>query len=195
LEAQTQSTPDGILVVDENGNKLLQNRRFEEMFDIPQQIEEELHEQSLLQHVLPKIKNPDEFVKQMQYINSHKDETVRDEIEFKNGRIFDRYSAAVIGKDGTQYGRIWTFREITERKRNEEAVRRLSLAVEQSPVAILITDLDGNITYVNRRFTETTGYSSAEVLGKNPRILKSGQTSNADYRDMCDGTEFLYHGE
>ncbi len=159
-------------MLDENGNKLLQNLKFLEMFDIPQWVSEEAEEQSLLEHMLPETKNPEEFVKQLQYINSHKEQTVRDEVEFNNGRIFDRYSAAVIGKDGTHYGRIWTFREITERKRNEEAVRRLSLAVEQSPVSILITDLEGSITYVNRRFTDSSGYTSDEVLGKNPRILE-----------------------
>ena len=191
LEAQTHATPDGILVLDENGNKLLQNQKFLDMFDVPRWISEKADEKSLLEHVLKEIKNPEEFVKQVQYINSHKEETVRDEVEFKNGRIFDRYSAVVIGKDGTHYGRIWTFREITERKRNEEAVRRLSLAVEQSPVSILITDLEGSITYVNRRFTETSGYTSDEVLGENPRILKSGQTSNSEYKNMW---EAVTHG-
>lgn len=191
LEAQTLATPDGILVLDENGNRLLQNLKFLEMFNIPQWVSEEASEQSLLDYVLPGIKNPEEFVKQLQFINSHKEQTVRDEVEFNNGRIFDRYSAAVIGKDGTHYGRIWTFREITERKRNEEAVRRLSLAVEQSPVSILITDLEGNITYVNRRFTESLGYTSDEVLGKNPRILKSGQTPQSKYEEMW---ECVLHG-
>jgi PAS domain S-box-containing protein len=191
LEAQTHATPDGILVLDENGNRLLQNKKFLEMFDIPQWISERGDEKSPLEHVLREIKNPEEFVKRVQYINSHKEETVRDEVEFKNGRIFDRYSAVVIGKDGTHYGRIWTFREITERKRNEEAVRRLSLAVEQSPVAILITDLEGNITYVNRRFTDSSGYTSDEVMGKNPRILKSGQTPISEYKNMW---EAVSHG-
>jgi PAS domain S-box-containing protein len=191
LEAQTHATPDGILVVNTNGKTLLQNRRFLEMFDIPGWLSEKTDEQSLLQHVLPEIKNPGEFVKQVQYINSHKEATIRDEVEFNNGRIFDRYSTAVVGKDGTHYGRIWTFREITERKHNEEALRKLSLAVEQSPVTIVITDLDGNITYVNRRFTESSGYTFEEVRGKNPRILKSGYTSQAEYKEMW---EAVTHG-
>jgi PAS domain S-box-containing protein len=81
---------------------------------------------------------------------------------------------------------VWIFRDITERKRNENALRQLSQAVEQSPVSVVITDLRGNITYVNRRFTECTGYSFEEVSGRNPRILKSGYSSAADYVQMWD---------
>jgi PAS domain S-box-containing protein len=191
LEAQTHATPDGILVLDENGNRLLQNHKFLEMFNIPEWVNKEADEKSLLDYVLPEIRNPEEFIRQLQYINSHKEYTVRDEVEFNNGKIFDRYSAAVVGKGGIHYGRIWTFRDITERKRNEETVRRLSLAVEQSPVSIVITDLEGNITYVNRRFTESSGYTSDEVLGKNPRILKSEQAPQPKFKEMW---ESITHG-
>jgi len=186
LEAQTNATLDGILVVDEESNKLLQNRRFAEMFNVPQWICDQTDEKSLLEHILPNIRNPEEYVTQVQYINSHKDETIRDEIEFNNGRIFDRYSSPVIGKDGTHYGRIWAFREITERKRNEDAVRQLSLAVEQSPVSVVITDLLGNITYVNQCFCASAGYEPEEVLGRNPRIFKSGHTSPDEYKEMWE---------
>ena len=75
-------------------------------------------------------------------------------------------------------------RDITERRRNEEALRRLSLVVEQAPVSILITDKDANIEYVNPAFTAITGYTRDEVLGKNPRILQSGETPPEVYRDL-----------
>ena len=75
-------------------------------------------------------------------------------------------------------------RDVTERKKAEESLRKLSQAVEQSPVNVIITDLDGNIEYVNRRFSQLTGYTPAEVLGKNPRILKSGHTSDEEYRSL-----------
>ncbi|MEI6395675.1 MAG: PAS domain S-box protein [Verrucomicrobiota bacterium] len=73
-------------------------------------------------------------------------------------------------------------RDITTRKQAEEKLRDLSIAVEQSPAAIVITDTAGNIEYVNPKFNIVTGYSNAEVLGKNPRILKSGETSPEGYR-------------
>ena len=62
-----------------------------------------------------------------------------------------------------------------------ELLRNLSTAVEQSPVSVVITDLEACIQYVNPRFTEVTGYSSTEALGQNPRILQSGNTGKATY--------------
>ena len=72
-------------------------------------------------------------------------------------------------------------RNITERKVAEEQVRKLSLAVEQSPESIVITDLDANIEYVNEAFLKITGYSREEVIGQNPRILHSGKTAQSNY--------------
>ena len=85
---------------------------------------------------------------------------------------------------GRVRGCIAGFVDITARKKAEESLRKLSQAVEQSPVNVIITDLDGNIEYVNRRFSQLTGYTAAEVLGKNPRILKSGHTSDEEYRSL-----------
>jgi two-component system cell cycle sensor histidine kinase/response regulator CckA len=73
-----------------------------------------------------------------------------------------------------------------EMKRAFESLRKLSGAVEQSPVSVVITDTDGNIEYVNPKFTQATGYSSDEVLGMNPRILKSGEQSPEVYRDLWE---------
>jgi len=67
-----------------------------------------------------------------------------------------------------------------------EELRKLSAAVEQSPATVVITDTDGTIEYVNPRFTETTGYTPEEAIGQNPRILKSGDKSSADYREMWE---------
>ncbi|MGD0896363.1 MAG: PAS domain S-box protein [Thermoguttaceae bacterium] len=85
---------------------------------------------------------------------------------------------------GRVRGCIAAFVDITARKKAEESLRKLSQAVEQSPVNVIITDLNGNIEYVNRRFVQVTGYTSAESLGKNPRILKSGHTSDEEYRTL-----------
>jgi PAS domain S-box-containing protein len=71
-----------------------------------------------------------------------------------------------------------------ENVNNREQLRKLSTAVEQSPAATVITDLRGNIIYVNPRFTDVTGYSPTEAIGKNPRILKSGRTPPEVYPDL-----------
>ena len=81
-------------------------------------------------------------------------------------------------------GHLIIFRDITSRKENELHLLRLTQAVEQSPTSIVITDFDGNITYVNPQFTKLTGYSYDEAIGKNPNILQSGQTSDKEYREM-----------
>ena len=74
--------------------------------------------------------------------------------------------------------------DITDRKHQEDQLRKLSMAVEQSPESIVITDLDARIEYVNDAFLRVTGYSREEALGKNPKILQSGKTDPHIYGDM-----------
>lgn len=81
---------------------------------------------------------------------------------------------------------VAVFHNITERMRTEEELRKLSLAVAQSPVSIIITGLDGRIEYVNPAFTLASGYSAAEAIGRNPNILKTGRTPQASYRQLWD---------
>lgn len=71
-------------------------------------------------------------------------------------------------------------------------LRKLSIAVEQSPVSVVITDLDSVIQYVNPRFTQVTGYSAAEAIGQKPHILNSGQTAKTVFHEMWD---HLHHGD
>lgn len=74
--------------------------------------------------------------------------------------------------------------DITKEKIAEDDVRKLSRAVKQSPVSIVIADTKGAIEYVNPKFENVSGYSFAEVVGKNPRILKSGETSPEEYKKL-----------
>jgi len=184
LEAQVNSTVDGILVVDENGRRVLINQRLIEFLRVPAEILSDASDAPLLEHVLGMVKDSESFVARVRYLYSHSTETGRDEVEFKDGRIFDRYSAPVLDKDWNYFGRVWSFRDITEEKRKEKALRQLSAAVEQSPVTVIITDLKGDITYVNPKFTQTTGYTFEEVLGKNPRILNSGYAQRETFQKL-----------
>ncbi len=79
---------------------------------------------------------------------------------------------------------VVTFTDVTARRATEQSLRKLSQAVEQSPSSVVITSADGNIEYVNPKFEAVTGYRAAEVVGANPRILKSGHMGEDQYAAM-----------
>jgi len=92
--------------------------------------------------------------------------------------------APLLSDSGAVRGGVVVFRDISDRRRAEERLRRLSSAVEQTADSVLITDQKGTIEYVNPAFEATTGYSSSEVLGRNPNILKSGVQGPEYYREL-----------
>ncbi|MDD5128513.1 MAG: PAS domain S-box protein [Candidatus Omnitrophica bacterium] len=104
------------------------------------------------------------------------------------GRCAIDDSAAPIKSVNSQeaIGVVLVFRDVTQRNKMENELRELSVAVEQSPTCVVITDLKGDIQYINPKFTQITGYTSAEVIGKNPRILKSGGQSAEFYKNLWD---------
>ncbi|MBI5766238.1 MAG: PAS domain S-box protein [Verrucomicrobia bacterium] len=104
----------------------------------------------------------------------------------KTGEIFTELVvvAPVCDAEGKPMRFVAIKEDITLRKQAEENLRKLSRAVEQSPLSVAITDLSGAIEYVNPRFTEVTGYTLAEVMGQNPRVLKSGETPAEVYTEM-----------
>ena len=89
-------------------------------------------------------------------------------------------------KAGRVLGRLITWRDITEEKKAEAALRVFRHAIEQSPSAIVITDSEGHIDYVNRQFTRITGYDLEDIRGKTPRVLKSGETSEEIYKHLWE---------
>ena len=95
------------------------------------------------------------------------------------------YSAAPVrDAHGNITGGVVIGTDITDRKRIEDDLRKLSMAVEQSPATVVITDTQGKIEYVNPKFTRLTGYTPEEAIGQNPRILKSGETPTAVYKEL-----------
>jgi len=123
LEAQIDATIDGLLVVDEQGRRILFNQRLKDMWSVPEDILSEETDEPLLQYVVGQVREPETFLARVKELYLSKTETSRDEIEFKDGRIFDRYTAPLLGAEGRYYGRIWTFRDETARRQAERKLR------------------------------------------------------------------------
>jgi PAS domain S-box-containing protein len=132
LEAQGEASIDGILVIDPEGRMLSSNRRFAEMWGIPDAVVDRGDDEELIGVVLDKLQDPAAFTDRVQQLYREPELRGRDEIALKDGRVFDRYTAPIRGDDGTNYGRIWWFRDMTERKRAEQALQRAKAEAEAS---------------------------------------------------------------
>ncbi len=195
LEAQTNATADGLLIVDENQRIILTNQPLVELFNIPQHLLDHENDAALLQHVVSLSKYPEEFFEKVMYLYDHTTETSRDVIEFKSGMVLDRYSAPVLGNDGRNYGRIWTFHDITESKRAEEALREskalMDAIVENVPHMIFLKEAtDLRFIIFNRAGEDLLGYDRKDILGKNNLdLFPPEQAANfmAMDREVLDG--------
>jgi len=127
LEALVHSSQDGILVLDSHRQKVLQNRRLVEMWNMPPDIAESDNEEKRINFLMASIKNPGEFHKKLTHLCRHPDDAVRGEFELKGGAAVEAFSYPVLGKDGmAPYGRIWMFRDITEIRRYWRMLENLS---------------------------------------------------------------------
>jgi PAS domain S-box-containing protein len=181
LEAQSETSLDGILVIDNAGRPVFINRRFGELWKMPQSVLDARDDEKMREHSRDQVKDPVGFENKITYLSGHQDEKSRDEIELADGRCFDRYSSPLIGANGTYYGRIWYFRDITERKRLEHELRRLAVIAEQAPQGISMADLDGNLQFVNEAWAVMHGYESgAELVGKPLSIFHTDEQMKTD---------------
>jgi len=109
-----------------------------------------------------------------QVLNRTKDGTLR---------LIELHEKTIVLPEGKP-GILVVAKDVTSRRQTDEQLRKLSRAVEQSPASIVITDRCGNIEYVNPKFCQITGYTSNEVRGKNPRVLKSGELPAEKYQEL-----------
>lgn len=176
-----EGVQDGIWVTDKNDVIFYGNTALEKISGVPR---EEIQGKNILsdfpEETVGKLinyyKHAKKIKKPVWYVIRVKTLALKD--TWQNGWLIPQY------QDKVFTGIICTIRDVTERKEAEGSVRKLSIAVEQSPSMIVITDTEGKLEYVNPTFTELTGYSSVDAIGQKSNILKSGEQSTAFYKKM-----------
>ncbi len=181
-----ESTPDGMVIVGTDGLITMVNGRTEVLFGyhrtelIGQPVEMLVPERFKDQHPSHRSDYHDhpslrEMGAGMELLGCRKDGS-----EFPVEINLSHISS------GGQTQVLSVVRDITARKEAERELKKLSRAVEESPAAVFVTDRDGRIEYVNKVFTDITGYSLDDVVGQNPRLLKSGDQSPEFYQELWD---------
>lgn len=136
LQAQQEAILDGILVINENKTVVSCNRRFSQLWNIPEEVLASKRNDRLMSIILSLVKNPDAFLLRVQAIFKSPNELIREEVELLDGRFFDWYSAPVISKRGKNFGKIWSFRDITLNKLNERWLQEEKLRAENLNISL-----------------------------------------------------------
>ena len=169
LAAEHESSPDGILVVDPVGRVISVNRRFREMFGIPDELLACAREAALLALALHQVSDADALPSPRAISSRSSRESGHDELVLKDGRVIDRLTSPFKTADGENLGRIWFFRDITERRNAEASLRaseeRFRTLVEEAPDAIMLYDLDQDrLVSANKAAERLFGVSRNEIL-------------------------------
>ena len=189
LEATFESSVDGILVIDNQGRIVKYNKKFAAISDLPESLLLNKDNKLIFQYILDNVKDSENFLSKVKKLMSNPETVSFDLIEFKDGRIFERYSNPQL-INGKAVGRVLSFRDITDKKLSEEALREsekmLVTAFQRSPISIIITCAENGRYYdVNEIFLKETGYLREEVIGHTSLELNIF----ADYNERARLTE------
>ena len=164
LKAVIESTEDGILAVDKDGQTIIANERFRRMWQIPKDLFETKNDTEMLQFAMDQLKKPDQFLTQVTKLYDSQDESF-DILDFKDGRKFERFSSPMTRAE-EPIGRVWSFRDITEKAKAEKKLResenQFRTLVENLPVAVYQTTPgpDGRFLMANPAFLKIFGYEN-----------------------------------
>ncbi len=171
LSTQLETTVDGILIVDEVGTVLRYNQNFLDIWRIPESLIRSRSDEKLLEYVTDQCLYPDAFLSRVRYLYDHEQEKSFEEILLTDGRVLERYSGPMVGEKGVYYGRVWYFRDISDRKQSEEKLKyseaRFRRLFETAKDGIIIIDYHTEkIIDANPFIVDLLGYSPQEIIGK-----------------------------
>ena len=163
LAGTLDSTADGILVVDDKGRIASYNRKFLELWQFPEEVVASRDDNLALSHAIGQLKEPESFMKKVRELYNEKEAESFDVLEFKDGRVFERYSIPLKVEEKS-VGRVWSFRDVTKRKRLEEEQQIFMSLVEHSTDLIGIASLDGKVFYLNQAGQTLVGLDGLEEV-------------------------------
>lgn len=180
LELQHESSPDGILVVDEFAKVVSRNEHFLDMWRVPAHLRHSVDDPGMLEFAKNSVKDPKAFLAKIIYLYAHPGETSRDEIDLSDGRTFDRYTTPMVDSEGVYLGRVWFFRDVTEQKAAEHQLRLFRSMIDRSSDTVQVIDSETlDILDVNETACLDLGYSREELLQK--RIPEIAPETNPDF--------------
>ncbi|HHX3357158.1 TPA: EAL domain-containing protein [Legionella anisa] len=185
LRATLESTADGIMMVNGKGQVVDWNQKFVEMWRIPSHMLESGTESIGFEYILQQLSNPEAVIADVKYLYENPEwQGELPVLHFKDGRIFERFTQPQrIGSEIV--GRVYSFRDITQKLMEEDELRIRERAIEASTHGVAILDIskpDLPIIYVNKAFERITGYSERQILGQNLAFLHGSKIEHVNQK-------------